>query len=421
MKIQKDPYSMIYEADAELIYNEFIDGIYSKEKEESAFKRLERKTSVNMTPVGFFNDMIEKTYAKSENSCQAKEYISAKMDIVKIGNNDLSINEAMKIARGIYEDLDDKSQFYGVLLMDKTESTINPLHPVIASDIVEKFSEEEKSEERYTLIVYLLTKDINEEDFIYKGQKKMLFKLDEGLYEDVASIVAATQKGGEVETRYSNFELIVNRDQYFIQFDKTYVAVNHDGEEKEVKGATEYLIPAQIANIYGVAYPYYGMVLAINGKAWNLLPMMSANISHPRMHMMKSGGNICTHSGEPYTEKGVASLNHSNFTSELNTTSFGEGALAVPKISVEISFGLYFDDFGTDDYKDERPLSMSEFLEQNPAASQMDYIEYISEYTKMIEEEVTKAAAIESITKKEEKDESDHNEGDGEEESVEDQ
>lgn len=294
------------------------------------------------------------------------------MEIAKIGTKDLSINDAMGIIKELYKDIGVK--LYGALLVSEN-ITFNPLHPLIMSQLVEegKFNLEEKI---YTLAIYT---------FKPEYQPKTWMVGNEDFTMEIAGIVTSVMHTSLYHIENTNIHVDIENDKFVINYSESFInnetgdAVMSNNMENKVEN---YLIPAQIINISGIAFPNYGSLYSKKGLAWNLTPMRHANINSPDSNKkLDNGSRICTHSGNSKTQMGLSSLNHCNTTSPLTKRILGDNFITYANKAVEVSLAVMFDGYERNPAKEEeeKPLTFQEFLEEYEDATRIEYISYLKD------------------------------------------
>jgi len=302
------------------------------------------------------------------------------IELVKVGNSDMSISQSLDLISSIYGEIGD--EFYGALLMSKDKGSkrqiVNILHPIIVANIIDKESIIDKEKKEWTLVMYSLKEGYRKkiESLEHKGANK----IDNTM--DIATLVGSLDKKSIYTLTNSGFKANVFNDEFILHYESKKID-NETGKEIKEKGndARNYIIPCQVINVGGVAYPYYGTVYSTKGLAWNLTPMMSANISHPKGQRMKEGSlggsRICTHSGDSKTRKGLSALNHCNTTSPLNSLCMLTGSMNYASQCVALSLELLIGKKVSVKNKENKALTLQEFITENDGATKKQYIQYL--------------------------------------------
>ncbi|RKX85189.1 MAG: hypothetical protein DRP57_04295 [Spirochaetes bacterium] len=331
-----------------------------------------------------FSEQIKELYktyhspdaAKMENetvSSNIADSIRDDLEISKVGNFDISIEDALEMVGNLKRDIGTK--FYGVLLstegITKSRTIINPLHPIIASNILE--SDIDTTEKSWSVAIYSWKDNAGIfERFPYLTNGKDYIP-------EIVSVLASIKKPSIYVTENSNFSVEMSNGAFVLAYEEVKKKKN-SGEVVSSGEGVHYIVPGQIINVSGIAYPYYGVIYSTGGRAWNLCPMHGANIDHPAhapRNTIENGSKICTSSGEVNTKIGISSLNHCNVTSPLNTYILREGAMAYASQCMDTSIELLLGE----EYSVKRPkktLTFQEFKEENGGrGTKLQFIEYI--------------------------------------------
>ena len=319
------------------------------------------------------------------------------MDIMKVGELDMSINEAVAMAADIRKEAG--TQFYGMLLMDagvkRSKVAFNPLHPVIVSELIKEGTTIDREAKVWTLAVFSW-KDGYEKRF--KKEYPHYYN-EESYAEEIATLIAAIDTPTEYVIENKNFNVDIQNDQFVLNYDQVKkLKETGDIIEQEATDARSYIIPGQLINVNGVGYPYYNTIYSTKGLAWNMSPMYGANVNHPQGQAnnrgMMGGSRICTNSGDSKTQRGIAALNHCNTTSPLNRDCMEAGSMSYANQCIDLSLELLLGG----DYKAEiveKALTFQEFVAENDGASKAQYIAYIKNRMKEKVLEPTQSHEIE--------------------------
>ncbi len=304
------------------------------------------------------------------------------MEILKVGSFDQSIKDAVSMANQIRNDVG--TQFYGMLLMskgnNKKRTVFNPLHPVIAMELRKEDSSINTDIKKWTIAIYSF-KDKREKQ--YKEDYPHLYEKTDYM-DELGAMLAAIDTPSEYIIENSDFTVDIINDQFVLNYEE--IKKEKDSGNviaQEAHEAKSYIVPCQIINVGGVAYPYYGIIYSTKGLAWNMSPMQSANINHShgqsKKDGMDGGSRICTHSGNSKTKMGISSLNHCNTTSPLNSDCMEEGSMTFAYQSIGASFEL----MGSSELLVETPqepvktLTYKEFVAENDGATKAQFLDYI--------------------------------------------
>ena len=303
-------------------------------------------------------------------------------DITKVGDANLSINQAKEMLAGIYKE--SKDSLYGVLLMDakrgKKKQIVNLLHPVVVHNLNQEELDFKLDEQIWTMAIYSFKdnkKDVLKADFpqIYDKENYTL---------EIANILASIDIPSLYYTENKDFEVDIIDDMFVLKYQEIKTLKESGEVLKDSKGGRSYIVPCQVINVGGVAFPYYGSIYSTKGLAWNITPLMSANISHPEGQStnkgMNGGSRICTHSGNSKTRAGVSSLNHCNITSPLNSDCMAPGSMSYSEACITASVELLLgEEFESAANKADKALTFQEFVETNDGASKKQYLKYIKD------------------------------------------
>ena len=309
------------------------------------------------------------------------------LEITKVGESNLSINQAKAMVGDIYRET--KENLYGVLLMSgnkgKKRQIVNLLHPVTVYNLSSEDMDFKLDDQVWTMAIYSFKDGMRKR--MQSSYPAMWNK--ENYAMEIASILASIDTPSLYFIENKGFQVDIINDQFILNYDEVKT-LKDSGEvisEKQTTGRN-YIVPGQIINISGVAYPYYGTIYSTKGLAWNLTPMMGANISHPegqaKGNGMQGGSRICTHSGNSKTQAGVSSLNHCNTTSPLNSDCMDPGSMTYAENCVAASIELLLgDEYATGLAGGQtRALTFQEFVTENDGASKKQYLKYIKDRLK---------------------------------------
>lgn len=318
------------------------------------------------------------------------------MDISKVGNFNMSLDQCFELIRELVLELEDT--VYGALVMTADGKQFNIFHPIIMSELLNKDSSISKVENIYTMAVYTW-KDISQ---LKDRYAKKLFVGNNNFQMEIAELILSIDSPTEYITQNSKFNVDIVNDRFVLNYveEKKHRITGKDVTEETASGRN-FIIPFQILNVKGVAFPYYGAAYSKNGLAWNLTPMRSANIASPSSSSGKKydyGSRICTHSGNSKTQKGISALNHSNTVSPLTKYILRRGSLTYAYTCLISSIGLVDEDFEiTGSKKEDKALTFQEFLSENKDSSKKDYLKYVRERLKSKMTKIKKIKTTEDI------------------------
>ena len=339
-----------------------------------------------------FTDATKELYARYHNpniripgdgAIQNTQYswsqIKTDMQITKVGNYNFSIRDAIKMAGDLKASV--KDQFYGMLLSTeggkKVRTIFNPLHPIITTELMKENTSINTEEKKWSIALYTWN-----EGSTYKKKYPLSYS-EKNFIPEIAAVIASANIPSNYTVENKNFNVDIVDDKFILKYEQTKRRRDNDEVIRENSEARDFLIPGQIINISGVAFPYYGVIYSRLGLAWNLCPMYAANINHPSgqatKNGMEGGSRICTHSGNSKTQMGVSSLNHTNTMSPLNSLLLTEGAMSYADQAVDASLEMFLgDEYKGREPKVEKALTFTEFKAENDGnGTKAQYIDYI--------------------------------------------
>ena len=306
------------------------------------------------------------------------KYWNPDMDILKLGNHDMSINEAMEIAGNLFKDIG--HQFYGMLLTTKggkkDRTIFNPLHPIMVAELKKEHSTFNLDAKHWSISIYSFKDDKRKNNDVLLTRKNYI--------NEIATIISSINSPANYVIENKGFHVDIINDKFVLDYEEIKrERTSNNLITEDDSGDRNYIIPSQIINIAGIAYPYYGVTYSRKGLAWNMTPLYHANIGHPHNQSthdgMEGGSRICTHSGNSKTQMGVSSLNHSNTTSPLNSALLCQGAMEYSEQSLSASLEMFLgDEFLKSQGSGERVLTFKEFKKENDGVgTKKQYLSYI--------------------------------------------
>ncbi len=344
LSLKKTPIQAIYETTSLDIIRELSSSLADDKPIEESFTS-HHGLDLAVEEINF-NDGIKDAISKYHNPSNGQAgwmgkttyvQLPKEIDISKIGKFDVSIQQAMDMVKDIVKTAGDS--LYGALLVNKKHKTFNPFHPVVMHEILREGSKVDRDKKEYTLALYSWR-----DKEVFKANNKDIFKTDDNFQAEIAQLLVSLANSTEYVTENKGFNVDIQTDQFILKYVETKVS-KETGEEMQGhddKGRN-FIVPCQIINIGGIAFPYYGTVYSKKGLAWGLTPMLSANINDATGSSGPSvdyGSKICTHSGNSKTQMGISALNHSNTTSPLNKYILRKGAFEYAHICLVSAIGL---------------------------------------------------------------------------------
>lgn len=334
-----------------------------------------------------FSESIRDLY-KKYHSARSPERINVQttmkkyMDIMKVGEFNMSVNECIDLIIKVASN--DDSKLYGVLLsttadksQDSRRITFNPLHPVISMELMADNSPIDRDNKIWTMNIFAWKDNFDNKDLLKKAYS------DYNYIDEIANTIAAVKTKSIFTVKNSNIKAHVQDNKFILKYEEKKYHISNGKEAKDNDdGKRNWIVPLQLLNRGGIAYPYYGSVYTKNGMAWNLSPMMSANINRPAegSSRYENGSRICTKSGDSKTIKGVSALNHSNLTSPLNYDCFREGSLSFAYQSMLSGLEIISGKNLTNVSEKKKPLTFKEFIKQNPKENTKSYLVYMRDF-----------------------------------------
>ncbi len=347
---------------------------------DKAVQEINFTTGIKNLFEKYHNGKIPYPVADSDVVSQVRwERFTRDIEIMKIGNHDMSINQAMEIAGNLYNEVG--HEFYGMLLSTKgnkqARTIFNPLHPVMVAELKKENSNFDLDAKSWSIAIY----SFKPGDYSkYAGERSNTNFIDE-----IATIVTSINSPANYVIENSDFNVDIEADRFVLKYKETKRERDSGQLINEESGDRNYIIPSQIINVNGVAYPYYGVTYSRRGLAWNLTPMYAANINHPSGQSTKDGmaggSRICTHSGNSKTQMGLSSLNHCNTTSPLNSYLLTEGSMTYAEQSLRAGLEMFLgNEFKEHGAVAARVLTYQEFLtENNGNGGRKGYLAYIKQ------------------------------------------
>lgn len=391
LETKEDSYSIIYRDTCNHIYENIKDNLINI---------IEKKNEINDIGENIVkesmhtNELIElyKKYHNNKKPNTDKNYndFFNHLDLIKIGNEDLTIEQALNIALDIFKE--DPNKIYGFMLtgynpMINKNIKINLFHPIVSMELIKLKKANEplfNIYNNFSLILYSLKETYK--NYIVKNDLDM--EKNNFKYE-IIDLLISLEKKTTITTKIENIKQYNKDKKLLITYDIEYIDSN-TLKVLDIDDVTKnigYVVPIQLLNKSGVAYPYYGSLFSKGGLAWNLTPMFSANISKPYESQSKYlyGSRICTKLGDSKTIQGVSALNHSNLTSPLNSIILNKGFFEYGYEALLTGLKIMFDEKIINDIVDKRKKDITEvktwktFLSENEKATQKDYFEYLKQ------------------------------------------
>jgi len=253
----------------------------------------------------------------------------------------MSLKEGLSLVKD--EILSD--DFYGILAVNyDTKGRINPLHPLIASELASNW--DSYKDELYTFYVFSgtwknSTQESIDSDMDHIANILAAYSNKQDIIESEATTVIMNER--EIQISLDNIESIV--DEFMNNRD---VAINSDSTLlTESRNTPYFLVPIQIISD-GLAYPSYGTSMlsrSATNTVWgtDCSPMGSANIGTLIVRNSSSDGlhmtSVCT-GGNGSDTYGMATMNHSNLQSPMNSSCICDGWESYAEASIIVSYEI---------------------------------------------------------------------------------
>ena len=378
----KNPLTIIYEHNVSNIIQENVENMINESEMIGTHAMINGfdKVTYEIPYVKNIEYLEKKNHLSHFSRVRSHRDLSSELDMFTIGNYDISLDEAMNIIKNIRKEAG--VMFYGAMISYRLGSKIvrfNPLHPIIMSEIKENNIPGENA--IYTVYIYTFRENCNFEELI-ELKTTDTKEIRNEFVEDIGKLLASIQTRGNFSILKKNFQAIEWNFEILLEYDEKVI----DNETGKDIGShvNSFLTPVQIANINGLAHPYYGAVFSSGDAAWNLTPMWSCNISIPGNTKSRASG-ICIKGGNPRTMKGISRLNHANFMSPLNSSALKEKYLIYANTCIDVSIALYFEEPVYPE--DESPLTFVQWKEQNLGQTRKEYLIYLKEFRNKNKEE----------------------------------
>jgi len=246
------------------------------------------------------------------------EYVKSHMVLKMKGDKNL----LMSLAENIVSGNKDALSFYGILITDGAGNFVNPLHPIVAKDV--------DLDGEYTIMLYPTV-----EKFYYFGRsfKGIMLEMASCVHEAIPTPSVASIDKDIIKQCINQLSF---NDALRYEFDE------HDGEKPLVL-----LTPAQVIQVNGIAYPYYGaiesMFMYASYSSRNLSPMMNGNINTDYNESIYTSDNFvgtCTGNYKPNNPNSFYVMNIVNANSMYSTDIIPDFFADVVRDSIEVGFSI---------------------------------------------------------------------------------
>ena len=321
--------------------------------------------------------------------------------IDKITNGLIEINEYMDFKTcinttyNLYKSLG-KKEFYGVFLVDNEGRKHNPLHHLVAMEMMDALPKQ-----KFKMYVYTYPKKTRNDGSALNQYERTDKKAK--IKENVAAQIA-------VYANKLNMAQRINGNRTFNELKTTY----HSHIEPSFDASSSYtiadkdgralpnktpmlMIPITLVNT-GLIMPWYGTtIVTMNGSSAGhpVSPMLSANVSCNREYLSSTktaypSYGICTGRRNSRTISGLRTLNHANLNSPLNRRCLTPGWRDYVEECVAFSFMAYesiIDDYDGEAIVEDMAVPvfknyLEEWKHNNPEGTMKEYIRHLKERKK---------------------------------------
>lgn len=211
--------------------------------------------------------------------------------------------------------------FAGVLFLVSKKCIINPLHPLVALELL---NEPNLNIEKLLVFTY---DDLDAINSTY-GEVKTDFT------ENISLLIKAYQ----TQIKHRSIKIVDNQfNEHSQTMTQNYQISKFPGEDSQ----KEHFIIAHQLLTRGTFVPYYGTsVISMNGNTsgTHISPFKSANISN---HNGTGGASVCTGSTSNKTLDGLRTLHHSNLSSPYQSHCMTNASKPYADACIEYSFNIF--------------------------------------------------------------------------------
>lgn len=388
-------------------YTEMVEKYSQGKTEETTVTDRELNSNLEMVipalPSKTLYSLLEK-YRKTSETSYARKMSSGPRDwlvnindftrsvfqssVIELGS--MTFENAIKFCNTVIKD--DIESFYGVLMFENNYSIINPFHPLIASSMVTKIKENKKElKKTYRVVLFgsRLDKKINN---LYEFGKECHSDI---IKENIAHQMAIYQENSKFCTIN---KIIESPEDLLFQASigkfspleinriTSYYGVEHDDDSIEFVS----LIPVHIG-VRGIAFPWYGSVLAWRGKVRDstsmdtygiqLSPFLSANVGYRNGELTSNElvyNSMCTGGYDRSKIEGIRTINRSNFDSPLCKFGVESGWIVWKDECVKTSLEVYSEMIDLN-IKPKKLSYKEQWLSDNQSLNESDYLVHLSQ------------------------------------------
>jgi hypothetical protein len=314
----------------------FLQHVIEDEKEEfisenkiaynSISEKLERSSGaflfeVNSTSKAF-QDLLNSGHRE-----EVAEYLttSPKIYMDQLGTRLIKVAVSQPTSTLLQEVYDIKQKlgktFAGALFLTSEKGIINPLHPLVALELLNDLSFTVKK-----LLIFTYD-NLKEIDSKYGLRKK-------DFTSDISLLIKAYQS--QVQDRAIR---VVNND-----FQESSDTIRQDYQISKLPGEDqnkEYFMVAHQLLTRGTFVPYYGTsIISMNGNTTgiHITPFKSCNISN---HNNTDGASVCTGNTSNKTIEGLRTLHHANLSSPYQSNCMTDASKPYADACIEYSLNIF--------------------------------------------------------------------------------
>ena len=397
------------DAYASSLFNSYIEMI-EKHSEGQSTRTVDTDNSINLDyeiivpvePNDNFLNLISKMKFTSNRSLyrisidrSTDAYINKFTEIlfrsgstIELGN--MTLFNAIKFSEALVrENIND---FFGLLLIRRDGSMLNPFHPVVSLAIEKEFKTKPESKlfkQEFRTIIFSI--DANNKNIFNE------FGVDantETIIDNIALQMIMYQESAQIVTEdviKSNIGdlIMLAKGGVFNPIQFTREMKYHSNQNIEFKGLNfAAMVPVQVA-VKGVAFPWYGSVIAYNGNpkgastdtyGIQLSPFLSANVGYEGRDLNSNEtvfNSVCCGSYDRSKPEGLYTLNRSNFNSALNHMGLDCGWATYKNECIKASLEVYSSFIELDKPKPKKLTYKEQWLLDNPMMTEIDYLAHL--------------------------------------------
>jgi len=390
------------------LLNCYLDMIekYSKGKAEESMITDRELDSNNEMVIPVFPGKTMYSLIENYRKTSSKSYASLKSNgdgyTVNINSFTQSVFQSSVIELGTmtFEDgvkfcntvvKDDINSFYGVLMFG-SNGIINPFHPLVACSMKSKIEKNSKVlKEKFRVVLYGSSLDKRINNLYEYGMN--------GNIDNIKNNIAHQIILYEENNKFCTYDKLLSAPEDLayqasmgvfknLDIERTTSFYDVELEDKNIEFTA--IVPVQIG-VRGIAFPWYGSVLAWRGKVngytgtdthgVQLSPFLSANVGYSDGELTSDRlifNNICTGNFDRSKIEGIRTINRANFDSPLCKFGVETGWIQWKDECVKTSFEIYSEVIDLN--VKERKLSYKEqWLKDNPSMDEAAYLTHLAQ------------------------------------------